>query len=135
MAFGYDAVRSETVVLSDPGADGTFLIWRAPSRAAKVEIIEAWGASDTEVKDGAGTAFTLRLADKGAAGTSTISYVSATLGAAGTGDWSANVPRAFTISEGTLDGGDYLAVVYDETGTVAPKNITIGFSWVSGVGA
>ena len=39
--FGYDNVRSQTVVLSDPGADGTFPIWKAPSRAAKVEILFA----------------------------------------------------------------------------------------------
>lgn len=132
--FGYDAVRSQVVVLSDPGADGTLNIWQVPSRATKIEILDAWAQLDTAIS-GAGTVVQLTLVDRGAAGTATAGTVSSALGAAGTGDWSANVPRSFTISEGTLDGGDYLAVIYDETGTVAPKNITIGFSWVSGVGA
>ena len=61
--------------------------------------------------------------------------VASALGATGTGDWTANVPRDFTISEGTLDGGDYLCVGYIESGTIAPKNITVNFEWVNGVGA
>lgn len=133
--YGYDNVRSQVVSIADPTADGTFMIWKAPSRATKIEILDAWAVVDTTISSGVGTAFTLRLADYGAAGTAATGFVSAVLGAAGTGDWTANVPRAFTISEGTLDGGDYLAVVYDETGTIAPLNITIGWSWVSGVGA
>ena len=132
--FGYDAVRSQVVVLSDPTADGTFNIWRAPSRATKVEILSAYAISDTAIS-GVGTVITLRLLDMGSEGTALGGTVSATLGAAGTGDWSAKVPRAFTISEGTLDGGDWLAVDYEETGTVAPLNITIQVDWVSGVGA
>lgn len=133
--FGYDNVHSQIVVIADPQADGTFPIWKAPTRNAKIEILEAWASVDTAVTDGVGTAFTLRLLDYGSAGTAVGGTITATLGAAGTGDWSANVPRTFTISEGTLDGGDYICLLYDETGTIAPKNITIGFNWVSGVGA
>lgn len=133
--FGYDNVRTEVVTISDPGADGTLVIWKAPTRLAKIEILEAWAVCDTTVSAGVGTAFTLRLLDYGAAGTAVGGTITATLGAAGTGDWTANTPRAFTISEGTLDGGDYICLLYDETGDVAPKNITVGFSWVSGVGA
>ena len=117
--FGYDAVRSETVVISDPGASGTYPIWKAPSRAAKVEILAASAWVDTAIA-GVGTAITLTLVDRGATGT---------------GDWTAGVPRAFTISEGTLDGGDYLCLGYLESGTIAPKNITVCFEWISGVGA
>ena len=132
--FGYDAVRSQTVVISDPGADGTYLIWKAPSRATKVEILAASAWSDTAIA-GVGTAITLTLLDRGASGTAVATAVAGALGATGTGDWTASVPRAFTISEGTLDGGDYLAVGYLESGTIAPKNITVSFEWVSGVGA
>lgn len=132
--FGYDAVRTATVAVSDPGASGTYVIWRAPSRATKVEILAASAWCDTAIA-GVGTAITVQLLDRGPAGTATASAVSAALGAAGTGDWTANVPRDFTISEGTLDGGDYLCLGYVELGTVAPKNITVTFEWVSGVGA
>jgi len=34
-----------------------------------------------------------------------------------------------------MDGGDYLCLGYNEAGDVAPLNITVGFSYVSGVGA
>ena len=133
--FGYDNVHSVSVCVSDPGADATIPIARIPARMTKAEVIAAYAVCDTDVKDGIGTAFTLRLLDYGNAGTAVAGTVSATLGAAGTGDWSKNTPRAFTISEGTLDGGDWIAVVYDETGTVAPKNIIVTVEFVNGVGA
>ena len=134
--FGYDNVRTEVVVLSDPQADGTYVIWKAPARLAKVEILAAWAVTDTAFA-GAGTNMLLQLLDRGASGTATVGTMSAALGATGTfaGDWTANVPRAFTISEGTLDGGDYMCLKYEESGTVAPLNITVGFTWVAGVGA
>jgi len=132
--FGYDAVRSQSVAISDPGADGTYVIWQAPSRATKVEILAASVWCDTAIA-GVGTAITVQLLDRGPAGTATASAVSAAVGATGTGDWTANVPRDFTISEGTLDGGDYLCLGYLESGTIAPKNITVTFEWVNGVGA
>jgi hypothetical protein len=31
-----------------------------------------------------------------------------------------------------MSGGRYLKVKYDETGTIAPLNITIGWNWVNG---
>ena len=132
--FGYDNVHTEVVTISDPGAAGTLVIWKAPTRLAKVEILEAWAVCDTAIA-GVGTAITLTLLDQGAKGTASPGTVSAALGATGTGDWTAHVPRDFTISEGTLDGGDYLCLSYVEEGTIAPANISVGFSWVSGVGA
>ena len=132
--FGYDNVHTEVVTISEPAADGTLVIWRAPARHTSVEVLEAWAACDTEIA-GAGTQVALTLVDRGPAGTATPSTVAPTVGTASTGDWTANTPREFTLTEGTLDGGDYLCLVYDETGTAAPKNITVGFSWVSGVGA
>lgn len=133
--FGFDAVRTDTFYVADPQADGTLMLWKAPSRATKIEILEAWAALDTTISSGVGTAVTLRLYDYGAAGTAVGGTITAVLGAAGTGDWTANVPRDFTVSDGTMDGGDYLAVVYEEVGTVAPKNIVIGIAWINGVGA
>lgn len=133
--FGYDNVKTVSVMVSDPGADASIPIWKVPSRLTKVEIITASALCDTTIADGVGTCFTLRLLDYGNAGTAVAGTVSATLGAAGTGDWTANIPRAFTISEGTLDGGDWVVLYYNETGTVAPKNILVQIDYVSGVGA
>ena len=133
--FGYDNVHSVVVNIADHQADGTLPIWKVPTRFAKIEILEAWASCDTTIKAGVGTAIWLNLVDRGTAGTATASVVSGTLGATGTGDWTATVPRDFTISEGTMDGGDYLCLGYNEVGAVAPLNITVGFSYVSGVGA
>ena len=133
--FGYDNVHSVVVNIADHQADGTLPIWKVPTRFAKIEILEAWASCDTTISAGVGTAIWLNLVDRGTAGTATAPVVSGTLGATGTGDWTATVPRDFTISEGTMDGGDYLCLGYNEVGTVAPLNITVGFSYVSGVGA
>lgn len=133
--FAYDNVHSVSVVIADPTTDLTIPIFKIPSRYTKVEILAASAVCDTTISAGVGTAFTLRLLDYGAAGTAVAGTVSATLGAAGTGDWTAVVPRSFTISEGTMDGGDWLVLKYDETGTVAPLNILVQVDFVSGVGA
>ena len=133
--FSYDSVMTQVVNIADPGADATMPIWKVPSRTSKAEILSAFAVCDTTISLGVGTAFTLRLYDLGTAGTAISGTVSAALGAAGTGDWTANVPRAFTISEGTIEASHYLGVVYDETGTVAPKNIRIWWEYVNGIGA
>ena len=133
--FGYDNVHSVIIAVPDPGADGTLPIWKVPTRYAKVEILEAWAALQATIADGVGTAIYLNLVDRGAAGTATATAVSAALGAVGTGDWTIDVPRDFTISEGTMDGGDYLCLGYNEVGTVAPVGILVGINYVAGVGA
>lgn len=132
--FGYDNVHSVTVCMSDPTADTAGAIFRVPSRLTKIEILEAWASIDTAIS-GSGTTVVLRLLDYGTAGTAVAGTVSATLGGTATGDWTADTPRTFTISEGTMDASDYLMLSYDETGTVAPLNITVGIAYVSGVGA
>lgn len=132
--FSYDNVNAVTVVVSDPGADGTFPIWRVPSRCTKIEILEAWACLDTAMS-GSGTQVALNLVDRGSSGTEVATAVSNTVGTATTGDWTAATPRLFAITEGTMHGGDYLCLGYEETGTVAPKNITVGFTWVNGIGA
>lgn len=133
--FAYDNVHSVTVAISDLTADTDSLpIFQIPSRFTKAEIINATAISDTAIS-GAGTVVQLRLLDYGAAGTAVGGTISAALGASGTGDWTALVPRAFTISEGTIDGGDWVALKYDETGTIAPLNIIVQIDYVNGVGA
>lgn len=132
--FGYDNVKVQTNVLSDPTQDGTFLLFRVPSRNTKAEILSAVAWTDTTVTLGNGTGIALTLYDMGSTGTATPGTIAATIGGTAV-TWTANVPKAFTISEGTLDGGDYVGVLYNETGTVAPLNLTIQVDWVNGVGA
>lgn len=134
MSFGYDNVHTMTVVISDPTADSTPPIFRVPSRNTKIEIIAAWANSDTTVTLGNGTGIALTLLDYGTAGTAVEGTVSSALGGT-TVTWTANTPKTFTISEGTMDAGDYLMLKYDETGTIAPLNVTVGIEYVIGVGA
>lgn len=135
MGFGYYNTREQTIALSDLTADGTVPIFKVPARNAKIEILEATATLDTTISAGVGTTVVLQLVDMGGAGTTLAGTVASALGAAGTGDWTKNVPRAFTVSDGTLDAGDWLAVHYDETGAVAPLNMIVTFVWVDGVGA
>ena len=132
--FGYDNVHSVVVALSDLTADGTVPIWRVPSRMTKIEVISAEALLDTAIS-GTGTTVVLQLVDMGTAGTTLGGTVCSALGGTATGDWTANTPRSFTVSEGTMDATDWLAVTYDETGTVAPLNMVIQIDYVSGVGA
>ncbi len=132
--FGYDNVKVQTNVLSDPQGDGTFLLFRVPARNTKAEILSAVAWTDTTITHGNGTGIALTLYDMGSTGTATPGTIAATLGGT-TVTWTANQPKAFTISEGTVDGGDYVGILYDETGSIAPKNITIQLDWVNGVGA
>lgn len=133
--FNYNNVHSVVATIPDPTADGTLPVWKVPTRYAQIEILEAWASLGATIADGAGTTIVLTLFDKGTAGTATAGTMSSGLGNAGTGDWTINVPRNFTISEGTLDGGDYVCLKYDETGTVGPIGVTVGINYVSGVGA
>ena len=132
--FGYDRVHTSVIVISDPTSDALYPILRAPSRSTKIEIIAAWAEIDTTITLGNGTGIALSLLDYGSAGTGLAGTVAAALGGT-TITWTAEVPKTFTISEGTMDEGDYLKVKYNETGTVAPLNITVGIEYVIGVGA
>lgn len=132
--FGYDNVHVVTVTISDPTADNYYKILRVPSRNTKVEILEAWAETDTTITLGNGTGIALTLLDYGTAGTAVGGTVSSALGGT-TVTWTACTPKTFTISEGTMDATDYLCVHYDETGTVAPLNVTIGVAYAVGVGA
>jgi hypothetical protein len=132
--FGYDNVHSVTVCFADPGADNTIHLWKVPSYLTKIEIIDAWVCFDTTITQGSGTGVALTLSDYGSTGTAEAGTVVATVGGTAT-TWTKNVPVALTVAEGTMDASDYLVCKYDETGTVAPLNITLGFTYVSGVGA
>jgi len=132
--FGYDNVHTVVVAISDPTADNYYKLLRVPSRVTKIEVLEAWAESDVTVTLGEGTGIALTLLDYGTAGTAVSGTVSSALGGT-TITWTANTPKEFTISEGTMDANDYLVLKYDETGTVAPLNLIVGVNYVLGVGA
>ena len=67
--FGFDNVKTVSVVVSDPGADAIIPVFKVPSRLTKIEILTAYAVCDTTISDGVGTAFTLRLLDYGSGGT------------------------------------------------------------------
>ena len=136
--FSYDNQYTVSVCISDPQADKSLPIWQVPAAMTKVEILEAAVVSDTALAAGTVNGREVTLLDGGAAGAGT-SALSNTLGGTDAGGtfaaWTANTPKTWTISEGTLDAGDWVVLKYDETGTDAPKNLVVWFSYVSGVGA
>jgi len=115
--FGYDFVTPVTVAISDPQADGTLVVFKVPSRWDKAELLSAWAVTDTTITKGSGTGIALRILDYGSTGTAVSGTMSASLGGTAV-TWTTDVPKDFTISEGTIDGGDYVVITYDETGTV-----------------
>ncbi len=134
--FGYDNPKCVTVTISDPGADNYYKVFRVPARTAKIEILEAWAESDTAVTKGAGTGIALTLYNYGTSGTAVVAAGTLTSALGGTAvTWTAAQPKSFTVLEGTMTAGQYLVLKYDETGAIAPKNITVGVIYVDGVGA
>lgn len=132
--FGYSNVKTVTINVADPTEDNVFLIAKISDRMAHVEILEAWAVIDTTVTLGNGTGVALTLLDYGTGGTANVGTVSDILGGT-TVTWTTQVPKDFVLSEGTFDGGHYLALKYDETGTIAPLNLTVSVNYVEGASA
>jgi len=134
--IGYMNPKTVTLCFSDPTADEYFKIMRVPSRASKIEIISAWAECDTTITLGDGTGIALTLYNYGTAGTAVVTGGTLSSALGGTAvTWTTAVPKEFTISEGTMTADQYLVLKYDETGTIAPLNITVGIEYVDGVGA
>jgi len=132
--FGYDNVHPVVVTISDPQGDGTLIVFKIPSRWDKAELLSGYAVSDTTITKGSGTGIALRLLDMGSTGTAVSGTMTSSLGGTDV-TWTQHVPKALTVSEGTIDASDYIGLVYDETGTVAPLNITVQLDFVNGVGA
>jgi len=129
--FGYSNVHTITVNFADPTEDNVFLLAKISDRRAHVEILEAWAVIDTTITLGAGTGIALTLLDYGTDGTENVGTISSILGGTNV-TWTTQVPKDFTISEGTFTGGRYVALKYDESGTIAPLNLTVSFNYVEG---
>jgi hypothetical protein len=134
--FQYSNVKTVTFNIADPTSDHVYPFWKVSSRMSHIEILESWAVSDTTVTCGAGPGVALSLLDYGAAGTENVGTVTAVLGSTAVVDtWTSVIPKDFTISEGTFTGGHYLCLKYDEEGSVAALNITIGINYVEGAAA
>jgi hypothetical protein len=134
MGIGYSNVKSVVVVIADPIADTIYPLLKVSSRMAHIEILEAWACMDTTITLGNGTGIALTLLDYGAGGTVNTGTISSVLGGTAV-TWTTDVPKDFVLAEGTFTGGRYIALKYDETGTVAPLNMTVGFNYVEGASA
>ena len=126
--FGSQVIQSVVVVLGDPGAARTAVVWRAPAAG---EILTAQAVDDVGLVAGTDNYFTVALQNGGTAGTATTAVASAI---GGTPGWTQYSPKSFTVSEGTFAAGEYIRVAYDETGACA-QHIVVMFDYVLGIGA
>jgi len=109
--------------------DQQYIIWKAPKAC---EITGIWSCLDAAV--GAGT-LQLTILDRGTSGTATASTM-ATHGTATA--YAAQTPATETISEGTLDDGDYVSVQLENEAsgtTVSIQGLTVGLEYVLGIPA
>ena len=113
----------------DATADESWLVWRAP---AALEIKRAYAVTTATTAPSGTDYFSVQLQSGGTDGTGSAA-ASAAMG--GTGGWTADTPVAATMSEGTLAAREWLKVVYDEAGTVAPGDVTVTIDYVLGTGA
>lgn len=132
--FGYDNVHTITVCIADPTSDKVFLLGKISDRMAHIEILDGFAVLDTQVLLGDGTGVALTLLDYSTDGVTNVGTISAILGGT-TVTWTAATPKPFVLAEGTFPGGHYLALKYDETGTVAPLNMTVSINYVEGAAA
>jgi len=140
MVLSYQNAKTVSVVVSDPTADLSLPIWRVPAQVTKIEILEAFICTDTTLAAGTQHGLMASLLDGGTAGTGTTAFTNVLGGTDAGGTfpaWTASIPQSWTISDGTLDAGDYVVYKHDESllGTVAMLNVVIWFAYVDGVGA
>lgn len=113
--FGYDNIHSLAVCVGDPGADKNITLFRAPGpcEITKLEVV-----SGVALTGGAGTQTGFTVYNGGTSGTAQT-VVGSALGGTAT-NWTAQLPKAFSLGDGTMTEGQYLWAAYDEEGTVAP---------------
>lgn len=112
-------------------ADQTTVIYRAP---VEQEVTDGgYAVSDTNVSASATNFATVSLLNAGAAGAGTSSI--ATVGGTGVA-WTAGTPKVMTLTStvatAQLDPGDYVAVKYDEDGTLTLHRFHGSFSVIAG---
>lgn len=130
MSFGSQIKQSVVISLNyDPGADEDIPLWIAP---AACEITAANATVVNDVNASTANYFDVALYNGGTAGTATTA-LAGTIG--GTAGWSAQVPKAFTVSEGTLAAGQVVWARYNEEGTGTFTHMAIQLDYLLGIGA
>jgi hypothetical protein len=128
--FGYDNVKKVSVCIGDPGADKNITLLRCP--ADGIEITGIYVSDGVGVVGTAGTGFALTVYNGGTSGTAQT-VVGSALGGTST-TWTALLPKAMSLGDGTMTEGQYLWAAYDETGAVA-QFITIMLEYRNGIAA
>lgn len=120
-------------VIYDPGQDTSINLMHVP--ADHVYTIEgAYAVVDRTMAASGTEYFSVQLLNGGTAGTGTTA-ISDEVG--GTAGWTANTPKAITVTSGSgdLTAGQWLVCKYAETGTIAPGVIALSIEFVDGVGS
>lgn len=119
--------------ITDPGADKRVPLLKVPT-GHTYTVEAATIVADTTTAAATDNYFSATLENGGTAGTAQTAISSA---CGGTEGWTANTPKAVTITAGAgdLTAGQYLNLAYDESGTVAPGRLTVILEVVDGVGA
>lgn len=95
----------------DPAADDFLPVWVAPQAC---ELVGAKVVVANVVASHTANYFSLALINGGTAGTATTE-IGGTIG--GSTGWTALLPVAFTLSNGTIAAGEVVTLKYDEEGT------------------
>jgi hypothetical protein len=122
-----------SIVFPDPGADKKIAALKVPS--GHVYTVErASAVLDSDLAADADSVVNIGLENGGTAGTATTDICSEVGGTAG---WTANTPKDMSITDGSGDlaENEYLNVVYNEGGTVAPGRMTVIVEYVDGIGS
>lgn len=135
MSLNYNNSQSEnTLVYADPTADDNFNAW-SPRHLLDVSAMETEAAIVGGLAAHASNQVALGLEDGGAAGTGTTDIATEIGG--DTVVWTDNTPKTMVMSTSAsdVDADDWVNVVYNESGTVAPAGFSIHSSYVLGVPA
>lgn len=129
-------VKTISTVIGDPGADNKQLfIAKAPTDAqgGGITILKAYATNGATTSGG--TTFTLQLLTYSTAGTPALNgtITSVLGGTAAAGDyWTANLPKAFTVSDGFVDAEEWIVCDYQEENTGNPTNCVLTIQYVMG---
>jgi len=125
--------QNQTISFADPTLDARVPLAYAPADGGGLSVVAA-RAMVPALAQGDTNVISFQLV-KGSTVAGAATAVTAPLHNGNTGGaaWVANTPREFTMIAGvSLDPGEWLVAVYDETGTVAPTNGFINIDTVAG---
>lgn len=111
----------------DLTTDGIVAGFKAPAVGAT--ILRAYFIADATFNADGSNYFSVSITDGGATGVGTTDI--GVWGGA-SADTVALTENAIVMTTDSVDGSDWIMISYDETGTVAPGNITVCIEWTAG---